>query len=367
MKSVGIVLLTVAALASASCGPREMNLRPTIAYVGEIMNGTRARERSVMEASAEPEPSGSICVVGNWKACYGYADYLSAYDRRDNVSGAHSADALPDFAGETIACIADDTPFTSRAVSGDTLELRRQAVMRVVCALDTVVHITPYDTEGSGTKASSKIVVLADPCLVEYGMFDIDTLKTSLGNSVPVVSPIGLMLESVFRLHPGRNINIGIIYDSELAPDDIYYRQFSRIASLNGVPGSACVAFPADGRDSLLHRLVESYASSGGSRPLDAVLVDAPAVSPDSVKTELAGMVSLMNESSLTYGKMISGDFRLVHGFDVVAEYCYDTLRSHNLFTHNISMPEVVLYRPVQNPASGDGEIILIPDLYVQN
>lgn len=367
MKTLSVACMALAAVAAVSCGPREVNLRPTIPYVEEILNGSRIRERSVLEASALPQPSGDICISGSQQACYAYADFLSAYDGRDNVSGAHVPDALPDFAGERIACIADEEGFAARAMAGDTLELRRQAVMRMVCAMDTVVHITPYDTEGSGRKASAKLMVLADPCLSEYGMFDIDTLKISLGNKIPVVSPLGLMLDYVFGLHPGREMHIGIIYDPELAPEDVYSKQFSRAAAAKGVSGSTCIAFPAGGRDSLLHRLVRDYVSSGNVNPLDAVLVDAPSVAPDSIKTELADMVSLMNESSMTYGKMIAGDFRLVHGFDVVAEYCYDMLRRHNLFTHNIALPEVVLYRPVPDPGSRDGEIILIPELYVQN
>ena len=88
---------------------------------------------------------------------------------------------------------------------------------------------------------------------------------------------------------------------------------------------------------------------------------------PDSIKTELADMVSLMNASSMTYGRRLAPDFRLIHGFDVLAEYCYDEFRRQNMFTHNIAMPEVELYRPAPAPGSENGEIILIPDLYVQN
>lgn len=364
MSHVGIVL---ALLAAVSCGPRETGLRPTIPYVDEILNGLRPDERSVIEASAMPQPSGSICVIGGLDACYGYADYFSGYDQRDNVSGAHSPDALPDFAGETIVCIADDKPFVPSVLSGDTLGVRREAVMRVLCAMDTLVHITPYDVDGFGGKTAAKLVVMADPCLAEYGMFDIDTLKSSLGNKVPVVSPLGLMLDAVFRSRPGETLNVGMVYDPRFAPDSIYIRQFRRAAASHGASGSQCVAFPAEGTDSLLHRLVENYAAAGNMRPLDAVLVDVPSVPSSVIKTELADMVSVMNASALTYGRMLSEDFRLIHGLDAVAEYCYDVLRRYNLFTHEIALPEVVLYRPVANPDSEDGEIILIPDLYVQN
>ena len=176
-----------------------------------------------------------------------------------------------------------------------------------------------------------------------------------------------LMLDEVFAAHPGRTLNVGIIYDPEIAPESVYRSGFRAAAQRNGAPESVCVPFPAHRRDSLVHKLVERYAEGGAMMPLDAVIVDDPRVAPDSVKTELADIVSVMNESSLTYGRMLSRDFRLVHGFDAVAGYCYDLLRRHNMFTHNIAFPEVLLYRPVVNPDSAGGDIILIPDLYVQN
>ena len=203
-------------------------------YAEEIIDGGRARERQLLETVSAPEPSGNICIIGTLDACYGYADYLAAYDVRDNVSGAHLTDGLPDFAGETIVCIADAEPFTGYVASGDTLELRRQSAMRLICALDTLVHISPYDLDGFGGKAPAKLVVVADPGLCEYGMFDIDTLKAATGNHIPVVSPLDMMLDGVFGSRPGRTLSLGIIYDPEIAGEDIYRTRFRRAAAANG-------------------------------------------------------------------------------------------------------------------------------------
>ena len=183
-------------------------MRPTIEYVEEIMNGTRERERSVLESSARPSPSSDISIIGNSAFCFAYADFLADYDERDNVSGAHSPDGLPDFAGESFVCIAEDSSSAARIRVSDTLGLRRDAVMSMLCALDTVVHITPYDLEGSGRKPSSKLVVLADPCLAEFGLFDMDTLKRATGNSVPLVSTFDLMLAELFEARPGSSLNV---------------------------------------------------------------------------------------------------------------------------------------------------------------
>ena len=367
MKLSSCVCVISAVCLAAACAPRPVNMRPTIEYVEEIMNGTRERERSVLESSARPSPSSDISIIGNSAFCFAYADFLADYDERDNVSGAHSPDGLPDFAGESFVCIAEDSPSAARIRVSDTLGLRRDAVMSMLCALDTVVHITPYDLEGSGRKPSSKLVVLADPCLAEFGLFDMDTLKRATGNSVPLVSTFDLMLAELFEARPGSSLNVAVICDSELVPEEVYANRFRRAASAAGVPASECMVFPSEGRDSLLHRMVVDYCRSGGTDLLDAVLVDDPAVVPDSIKTEFADMVSLMNASSMTYGRRLAPDFRLIHGFDVLAEYCYDEFRRQNMFTHNIAMPEIELYRPAPAPGSENGEIILIPDLYVQN
>ncbi len=74
-----------------------------------------------------------------------------------------------------------------------------------------------------------------------------------------------------------------------------------------------------------------------------------------------------MNEDSITYGKMIANEIQVLDSFDVAASACYDILRSNNLFTHNISFPQLVTYLPVSKPETEDRSIILIPGSYVQN
>ena len=114
-------------------------------------------------------------------------------------------------------------------------------------------------------------------------------------------------------------------------------------------------------------RLLHKYMSEGNVQPLDAVLVEDITVSVDSLKSERADLVSVMNESSMTYGSLFSRDFVLMDSFSTVASECYAILRKGNLFTHNIAKPQSVFYRTVEKPLAEDGSIILIPDSYVQN
>ena len=132
-------------------------------------------------------------------------------------------------------------------------------------------------------------------------------------------------------------------------------------------PGGDARRFVAEPGDRLLHRFLQRYIAEGNTRPLDAILIDDLAVRPDSLKNELADIVSVMNESSMTFGRLISRNFVFLDTFDSVADYCYALLRENNLFTHNIAKPQVSIYRPVRKPESGDRSIILIPGSYVQN
>ena len=127
MKLSSCVCVISAVCLAAACAPRPVNMRPTIEYVEEIMNGTRERERSVLESSARPSPSSDISIIGNSAFCFAYADFLADYDERDNVSGAHSPDGLPDFAGESFVCIAEDSSSAARVRVSPTLGPRAGA------------------------------------------------------------------------------------------------------------------------------------------------------------------------------------------------------------------------------------------------
>ena len=97
------------------------------------------------------------------------------------------------------------------------------------------------------------------------------------------------------------------------------------------------------------------------------MLVDDISLDIRTLKFELADLLSILNESSMTYGRMIADNFLLLDSFNTVADFLYSYLRSNNLFTHNISKPQVVTYLPIPKPETEDGSIILIPSSYVQN
>ena len=363
---LALTLLCLSAALLSSCRRTAVERRPTIPYVREILSSKISPELDVLRRAASPSVTDDITVIGPSAVCERFSERFSLYDRRDNVDGSYAADALPDFAGETLVCIADDSLATAAGDSLRAAGLRERTVRDVLCALDTVLHISPYDMEGQSSKKSSKLVILAGANTALYGSFDVDTLMRSSGCGIPVLSPLDLALDRAFD-SSCRLLNVGIIYDPSVASGDVYAGRFALKAAETGHAGSLCYTMPTADRDSLMHALVHSYLDSGHGGALDAVIVDDLSVDVEALKNELAGMVSIMNESSMTYGRMISKGFSLIDSFDETAGTIYSMFREYNLFTHNIAKPQVVACRPVPKPEAGDASIILIPGSYVQN
>ena len=360
------IFLLLLLLLPAACKREVVETRPTIPLVREIL-AEKSGPRVTLLRNRRPQPQEDITLVGGEFACDLLAEQLSNRDLRDNVDGRRVPDGLPDFAGETFACIEDGTPYAAYLEADEPEELRRQTVLRVLSALDTVVHISPYDLDGLAVKPSTKMVILADPFLTEYGGFDIDTLFRSIGCEVPVVRPLESMIDRAFTQGGRWDMSVGILYDPQFDSTGIYERIFARRASELGSKGAACVAYGLAPGDSLLHRFLQRYIAEGNTRPLDAILIDNLSVDPESMKTELAEIVSVMNESSMTLGRQISRNFFFLNSYDEVSDRCYAFLRENNLFTHNIAKPQVSILKPVRKPEAEDGSIALIPGSYVQN
>lgn len=358
-------LLLVLLLLPAACRRQVEETRPTIPLVREIL-ASRSDPRALMLRDRESRPASDITLIGSEFACERLAEMLLFRDSQDNVDARVNGDGLPDFAGETFALIEDSVPYAD-ILRDSPEELRRQTVARVLSALDTVVHISPYDLDGLASKPSSKMVVLADPFLSEYGGFDVDTLLRSTGCRIPVVSTIELLLDRAFARGGRYDLSVGILCDPQFDSTGIYERIFSRMARERRMSGATLVVQGVSSRDSVLHTFLKNYAASGQTKPFDAILIDDLSVRPDALKSELAEIVSVMNESSMTYGRLVSRGFFFLNAFDEVAATCYNYLRQNNLFTHNIAKPQVSVYRPVRRPGSEDGSIILIPGSYVQN
>lgn len=358
-------LLLLTLLLPVACRRQVVETRPTIPLVREIL-ADRDDPRARMLRGHGPRPAEDIAIIGSEFACDRLAEHLSYRDQKDNVDAQVEFDGLPDFAGETFVCIEDTIPYRTVLRQGEEL-LRTQTVRRVLAALDTVAHISPYDQVGLATKLPAKAVILADPYLAEYGGFDVDTLFRSTGCTVPVFSSIDLMLDRAFDEGGRTDLSVGILCDPQFDATGIYERIFARKAAERGLKGASCVVKSVAQRDSVLSVFLRKYLEDGNTKPLDVIVIDDLSLRPETLKTELAEIVSVMNESSITYGRLFPRNFFFVNVFDEVASACYGFLRENNMFTHNIAKPQVSILRPVARPGADDGSLILIPGSYVQN
>jgi hypothetical protein len=353
-------------LLPVACKRQVVETRPTIPLVREII-ADRSDPRAQMLRERVSVPLSDITIIGSEFACDRLAEGFSFRDKQDNVDARLSVDGLPDYAGETFVCIEDVEPYADMLARDGAEALRQQTLLRVLAAVDTVAHISPYDMEGLSDKPTSKIVVLADPYLCEYGGFDVDTLFRSLDCRIPVFSPIEQMIDQAFEQGGRWDLSVGILCAPQYDSTGIYEKIFARKAAERGSKGASCVVFGAERRDSVLYDFLNRYQAAGHAKPLDVILIDDLSVDTDLIKTELAEIVSVMNESSMTLGRLVSRNFFFLDTFETVSGQCYSFLRANNLFTHNIAKPQVTIYRPVRKPESEDGSIILIPGSYVQN
>ena len=360
-------LFALACVIAPSCRRSVVEKRPTIPFVRAVLADRTGREMAVLKRSSEPSVSSDICFIGPSVAAERFSELLRHYDCRDNVDGSHKSDGLPDFAGETLACLVDESLSVPDSDSGAVQFLRERTVRDALCALDTTLHISPYDVEGLGVKNSSKLIVLGSPVITRYGGFDVDTLFRSGGCRVPVLSPVELAFSSALGGGVRKLMNVGVIYDSRIASDEVYQQIFTEACARHSHSGSVCFTMPSGDRDSLMTRLLREYVGAGHGGALDAVIVDDMYVDTDMLKNEVAQIVSIMNESSMTYGRLVSKDFEVVSSFDVTAEAIFNYFREKNLFTHNIARPQLQTYIPVQSPGAEDASVVLIPGSYVQN
>ena len=147
-------LLLVLLLLPAACGRQKAEPRPTIPLVREIL-AEKTGPRAELLRGREPLPTSDITIIGTEFVCDRLAEQFSFRDKQDNVNASYQSDGLPDFAGETFACIEDAGSYESVLKGRGADELRRWTVQRVLAALDTAVHISPYDMQGLSSKRRS--------------------------------------------------------------------------------------------------------------------------------------------------------------------------------------------------------------------
>lgn len=360
----GLIVLSVL----LSCDRNVQGGRDTIDLVKVISSDSNSPEYAMLSGFSKVPSSGDIYLVGSPAACSLMADSFLSCDRADNARGKEATDGLKDFAGETFACISDDlyTPYGAFAARHGQDSLRDLAVRFALSALDSKCSVSIYDLDGNKEKTPAKLIILADPWLLECGKFDIDTLFSLTSCRVPVISPEELLLDAALGGEK-KYFNIGIVCDSLYIKDGVFTKLFAAKAGEHDVVGAHCFQASTAQDGGVLANFLEAYLEAGNTAPLDAVLIDDWSVDEEALAGEIAAIRDLNREESMRYGKLLSPQFAVFDSASLTMTSCYRLLRERSLFTHRIAQPRSCTYSVATRLDSDDTQFLLIPSENVQD
>lgn len=361
------LLLILTGLSLLACQPRVEEQRPTIQYVRDVLSDKSGAEYSLLSSFREADRKGDIVIIGSEEQCSAIGTQFTTCDMFDNVDASLGSDGLADFGGEYIATIVDDanTPYSDYVDKGDATGLREAVVRSVISAIDTTYSLTAYDIDNQGRKAPAKVVVLADFYQQQYGRFDVDTLLRSTGCGIEVITPMAAMLDHVLGTTPKKELNIGIICRADAKDNSVYQPAVSEM--LGGMTVN-CFTSPAVISDTcnVLVSFLGRYIAAGNTKPLDAIITDDYSILPSDMRDGLWRASSLMSAESLVYGKYLADGIRFACPAEAVSEACFRLMRERNLFTHKISLPQVLSFKTVYRKE--EGRVLLTPiSFYVQD
>lgn len=357
-----------AALALASCQCPTHGGRDTIELVKALAADPGSPEHTLLAGNAKPSSSGDIYIIGTEEACTLISSRFADCDIVENARGRNWGDGLKDFAGETFACVLDDafSPYQEYAAANGREALREHSVRLALASLSPRCNVSVYDLEGNYEKRPAKMLLLADPWMLDSGKFDIDTLFALTSCNVPVVSPQELLFNAALGGEK-KYFNLGIACDSLYLQSGIYKSLFEAKAREFDVVGARSFQAASAGSAGTLAGFLDSYVAAGNTAPLDAVLIDDWNVDTDSLKVEISAIRDFNREEYMNYGKLISPGFTVFTSSAETLAYCYKILRQRSLFTHIIAQPRQCAYTIKTAPESSAGSFLMIPVENVQN
>lgn len=332
-------LLTVASLLGA-CKVHVATPRPTIPIVREVVADKENPSHNLVKGLQPSAKEGAIYILGEAREVLALSDAFLNADRFDNASGTPVPDGLPDFSGERISGILDESgaPYSAFLKKDDGTLLRELAVLNVLAALDSTCFLSPYDREGGMRKAQAKMLILSSSYMSAYGQFDVDTLFRQLGCSVPVLSPLQCMMDEIFE-EAGEDFNLGVLTGRENLSAGIYSSLFSYRCHQKGLSASVCTVLAPRDSSELLSTFFDDYIASGVSGKLNYLIIDAPGLDVQALNARLEELLSVMNPESLQYRGSVAEDLKILVPDQCVLRRCYAEMRERGLFSFRIEHP----------------------------
>lgn len=316
------IALSLSACLLNGCMLRRTAPSRAIPLVQDIIEGKQPALSSVLESYDSTLRRGDIVIIDSPMRAAMLSEAFMTADSFDNIDGSRSQDHLPDFAGECITAQFELHLEDSASV------LRQEAVMALLSALDSSACYGSYDREVRSSKPKAKVVVLASASMAQAARFDIDTLMSAMGRSVPVVYPAAQMVEAV------AGHSVAVIADSQ-ADCEAYQRM---------LPDSFVCSSDAIDSGDPLHALLSLYAQSGASTPLERIIIDTYTISEDALRSEYTDILLVDSEDNVAVRESLSKDFDLERVASCATASTYSLLRERNIFTHDIAYPMARAY-----------------------
>lgn len=342
-------LFPLLALAVISCKNTEEVQIKTIPYVSALV------AQGVDMPSFDSD--GAIFIVGDGRKCNDYADVFMNVDSRENVDASFVSDGLPDFCGEQL-CVLTDVPFIS-ILSSEHTKLSEEVVKDVMLSLDSLSHLSPFDTEGNIRKPVAKVVLLSNALSVIYGLSDVNALFELTGCDIPVISPLSIMMDQALDISDASAITTGIFTEGGLSSMGVYSLYFRKKAMDKGLAESDCVSFESLGSLTPLRDFMDNYIAGGYTKPIDAFIVDDFSIDVELLRKEYDSLTSVHNEESLKYKKYFSDSLRFFDCRETAVRAVFDVLRERNGFTHNIIFPYRTDFHTAVSSAENGRKIII--------
>lgn len=330
--STRLFLLSIAAVLCIGCSTAPTFSRQPIPYVTEILQSPHGHDYGLVNDYDPYSSHGTIAVIGEPDRVLPLSEFLLKADFFDNVDGSQVADHLPDFAGERVASLCDSAafPYYPYFAAGDVSLLRQQSVLCALASLDSICQ--------------AKVIVLADPYLTAYGLFDIDTLFSAVGSAIPVESPAMAALDYAKEKSLE---NIAILVDSLDAEYPIY-------RSLLDEYGDApeCRWFFTRDKSPVRDMIIQ-YVADGNREPLQAIMIEGTSYEVAKVRADLESLMNSKKEADNTYKTFLSPDCQVIDPMEIVSGRIYRLMRERNIFTHNVAYPQHEINYTVYDRESG--------------
>ena len=351
-----------------SCGKQVQTGRDTIDLVKSISSTPDSPEKVLLSSLSRPSPAGDVYIIGSPQSCRIISDSFLQCDMRENARGRNWRDGLKDFAGETFDCICDSsyTPYADYVSRCGEDAVRELAVRLSLSALSSNCSVSIYDLDGNCEKTQAKMIILADPVMLEFGKFDVDTLFSLTSCGIPVVSPLELALDEVLGSDK-KHFNVGLMCESLYVGKGLYPALFDAKTNQFDIVGARCWESSVDASGKALAQFLDAYVLAGGVEPLDALIVDDWHLDLEDIYAELSAIRDFSREESMRYGKLLSQSFSVFSSSAATMRACYDLLRDNNLFTHKIAQPAVRTFIVSPRQDAEGIQYLVIPSENVQN